>query len=353
MTGKAVAEPEVLFARRGRLGCITLNRPGALNALALGMAAAMDTQLRDWAEDDAIAAVFVTGAGEKAFCAGGDIRALYDSGKTPGDSLTRDFYRAEYRLNRLIKRFPKPYIAVIGGVVMGGGVGVSVHGSHRIVTERTLFAMPETGIGLFPDVGGSYFLPRLPGRIGLYLALTGAWLRAADCLYLGIATHHVPTGRLDELEVALAESREAVDTILAGFHTAPGPAPLAERRADTARLFASESVEEIMAALAAEGTEWATSVRATMAGKAPLSQKATFRQLVQGATLEFEDCMVMEYRMSQAAMAAPDFYEGVRAAVLDKDGKPVWSPATLEDTTEAMVDAWFVPPPEGDLVFDD
>jgi hypothetical protein len=160
------AEPEVLFARHGRLGRITLNRPGALNALTLGMAEAMDAQLRNWAEDGAIAAVFVTGAGEKAFCAGGDIRALYDSGTTPGDSLTREFYRVEYRLDRLIKRYPKPYVATIDGVVMGGGAGISVHGSHRVETERTLFAMPETGIGLFPDVGGSYFLPRLPGRIG-------------------------------------------------------------------------------------------------------------------------------------------------------------------------------------------
>lgn len=346
------AEPEVLFERRGSLGKITLNRPGALNALTLGMAEAMAAQLRDWAGDGDVAAVFVTGAGEKAFCAGGDIRALYDSGKTPGDSLTRDFYRVEYQLDRLIKRYPKPYIAAIDGVVMGGGVGVSVHGSHRVATERTLFAMPETGIGLFPDVGGSYFLPRLPGRTGLYLALTGARLRAADCHYAGIATHHVPAARLEELEAALAESREAADTTIAGFHTPPGPAPLAEQRAEIDRLFAGESIKAIMEALAAEGTEWAASVHATMATKAPLSQKATFRQLARGAKLAFEDCMVMEYRMSQAAMAAPDFYEGVRAAVLDKDGKPVWSPATLKDATEAMVDAWFARPPEGDLFFD-
>lgn len=347
------AEPEVLFARHGRLGRITLNRPGALNALTLGMAEAMDAQLRNWAEDGAIAAVFVTGAGEKAFCAGGDIRALYDSGTTPGDSLTREFYRVEYRLDRLIKRYPKPYVATIDGVVMGGGAGISVHGSHRVETGRTLFAMPETGIGLFPDVGGSYFLPRLPGRIGLYLALTGARLRAADCLYAGIATHRVPADRLEALESELAESDEAIGTILDGFHESPGPAPLAERRAEIDRLFAGESVEAIMAALGEAGTEWASSVRAVMASKAPLSQKATFRQLARGASLDFEACMVMEYRMSQAAMAAPDFYEGVRAAVLDKDGKPVWSPATLEDVTEAMVDAWFTVPPDGDLSFDD
>ena len=352
MTGEAVAEPEVLFARRGRLGRITLNRPGALNALTLGMAGAMDAQLREWAGDDDVAAILVTGAGEKAFCAGGDIRALYDSGKTPGDTLTRDFYRAEYRLDRLIKRYPKPYIAAIDGVVMGGGVCVSVHGSHRLATERTLFAMPETGIGLFPDVGGSYFLPRLPGRIGLYLALTGARLRAADCLYSGIATHHVPAARLDDLEAALAESGEAIDAIMSRFHEPPRPAPLAERQADIDRLFAGESVDAIMAALAAGGTDWAASVHATMATKAPLSQKATFRQLARGAKLAFEACMVMEYRMSQAAMAALDFYEGVRAAVLDKDQKPVWSPATLGGVTEAMVDAWFARPPGGDLVFD-
>lgn len=352
MSGGA-AEPEVLFERRGRLGCVTLNRPRALNSLTLAMAAAMDEQLRAWAGDDAVAAVAVTGAGEKAFCAGGDIRALYDAGKTPGDSLTRDFYRVEYRLDRLIKRYPKPYVAVIDGVAMGGGVGISVHGSHRIATERALFAMPETGIGLFPDVGGSYFLPRLPGRLGFYLALTGARLRAADCLYAGIATHHVPAERLTELENVLAEAGDEVDRVLGEFHGATGPAPLAERQAEIDRLFAGDSVEAITAALEAEGTDWASSVRNTMAAKAPLSQKATFRQLATGAGLEFEDCMVMEYRMSQAAMAAPDFYEGVRAAVLDKDQKPAWTPARLQDVTDAMVDAWFAPPPGGDLVLDD
>ena len=343
---------EILFEAAGGVGLVTLNRPQALNALTLDMVRALDAQLRVWAVDPGIRCVVIQGAGDRAFCAGGDIRALYDSGKSKSDTLTADFYREEYRLNRLIKRYPKPYVALIDGVVMGGGVGVSVHGSHRIATERTLFAMPETGIGLFPDVGGSYFLPRCPGRIGFYLGLTGARIKAADCLYAGIATHYVPFAALDSLTVALRENPgDAVTDIVARFATSPGAAPIEQDRAAIDRCFAASSIEAILAALEADGSEWAKSARAAISEKAPTCEKVALRQLERGRTMRFEDCMVMEFRLSQRAMVAHDFYEGVRAAVIDKDRAPKWRPASLAEVSDADVEAWFAPLPGGDLDF--
>jgi len=343
---------EILFEAKGGVGLVTLNRPQALNALTLAMVRALDARLRAWASDSEVRCVVIRGAGDRAFCAGGDIRALYDSGRSKSDMLTADFYREEYRLNRLIKRYPKPYVALIGGVTMGGGVGVSVHGSHRVATERTLFAMPETGIGLFPDVGGSYFLPRCPGRIGFYLGLTGARIKAADCLYAGIATHHVPFSALDELVDALRRrSKDAVTDIIMRFTTSPGAAPLQRDRAAIDRCFAATSVEAIQEALEIDGSAWAKIARAAMDEKSPMCEKVTLRQLERGAVMPFEDCMVMEFRLSQRAMAAHDFYEGVRAAVIDKDRAPKWRPASLAEVCESDVEAWFLPLPGGDLEF--
>ena len=336
----------ILFERRGRLAIVTLNRPAALNALTLDMIRQLDRKLADWAVDPSVGAVVIRGAGERAFCAGGDVRALYD-----GDAAYRaEFYRDEYRLNRRVFCFPKPYLALIDGVVMGGGVGVSVHGSHRVASERTLFAMPETGIGLFPDVGGGYFLPRRPGRIGMYLALTGARLGAADCLYAGIATHCVPGDRLDALVDALADGD--VDATLAHFATDPGPPPLAEHRAAIDRCFAGASVEAIVATLKAESGDWARAMRETLAAKSPTSLKLAFRQLSAGATLDFEAVLVMEYRLSQFCMAGHDFFEGVRAVVIDKDNAPRWRPATLAEVSEAEIDRAFRPLGDRDLDFD-
>ena len=336
----------IRFERRGGLGLVILDRPRALNALTLDMIRALDARLDDWAGDAAVRTVAIRGAGGRAFCAGGDVRALYD-----GDADFRaTFYRDEYRLNRRIFRYAKPYVALIDGVTMGGGVGVSVHGSHRVASERTLFAMPETSIGLFPDVGGGYFLPRRPGRIGMYLALTGARLRAADCLYAGIATHHVPGDRLDALVDALADGD--VDAVLARFATDPGPPPLAERRAAIDRCFAGGSVAAIVATLEAESGDWARATRATLAAKSPTSLKLTFRQLSAGATLDFEAVLVMEYRLSQFCMAGPDFFEGVRAVVIDKDNAPRWRPATLAEVPEAEIDRAFRPLGDRDLDFD-
>ncbi len=345
----------IVFSLAGGLGQVLLDRPQALNALTHEMCLALDAQLKAWEADPAVRAVAIRGAGGRAFCAGGDIRKLYDEGRAGGDYAYR-FYRDEYRMNARVRRFPKPYVALLDGIVMGGGVGVSVHGSHRVVTENTLFAMPETGIGLFPDVGGSYFLPRLPGRIGMYLGLTGARLKAADALYAGIGSHYVPRARLDELVAALTASRAAdrggVDAVLGGFAADPGPAPLAARRGDIDRLFAGDSVEAILAALEGEGSDWARETVATIRTKSPTSLKITFRQIREGAGRGFDDCMRMEWRMVNRVIAGHDFYEGTRAVVIDKDQKPAWQPARLDQVGEAEVAAYFAPLPDGDLGFD-
>jgi len=340
---------EILFTRQGGIGRVTLNRPRALNALTADMALEFDETLVDWAADDGVAAVVIAGAGERAFCAGGDIRALYAALERPGDPLPRDFYWHEYRLNHRIHAFAKPYVALVDGVVMGGGVGVSIHGSHRVLTERSLFAMPETGIGLFPDVGMTHVLPRMPGRLGLYLGLTGARLRAADALYCGVGTHYAPSARLDDLVTALAADPGDVDAIVAGFATDPGPPPLAAHRPLIDRCFAGESVEAILASLAAEPGDWAAETLATLRSKSPASLKVTHRQITRGAGLDFAACMRLEFRLSQHFCAGHDFAEGIRAVVIDKDGAPKWKPARLAEVSDADVEAYFAPLPEGEL----
>ena len=340
---------DILFERRGRLGLITMNRPKALNALTHEMSLALDRQLKDWAADAKIAAVAIVGAGDRAFCAGGDIRALYQSG--PKGKLTQEFYWNEYRMNRRIFRYPKPYVALIDGITMGGGVGVSAPGRYRVATEKTLLAMPETGIGLFPDVGASYYLSHMPGQLGIYLGLTGNRIQAADILYTGFATDFAPSAVIGEIVTALeSEDPEAVLTELAApLDQVP---PLKEHRAVIDRCFAGDSVEGIVAKLEKAGGAWADQVRTTLLQKSPMSLKVTLRELREAASLDFEDCMVMEYRLVQAFMADRDFFEGVRAVIIDKDNKPNWQPATLADVTPGMVDAYFKPLPR-DLTFKD
>ncbi len=327
---------------------VTLDRPAALNALTLGMIRALHPMLDDWAVDPAVRAVVVRGAGDKAFCAGGDIRALYDG---RGGAVTADFFREEYRLNRRIYHYPKPYIALMDGITMGGGVGLSVHGRHRVLSEATMFAMPETGIGLFPDVGGSYFLPRLPGKNGMYLALTGSRLRAADCLYAGIGDAYVPVDRHDAVIDVLRDDADPA-AVLREASVDPGAPPLADHRAAIDRCFGAESVEAITAALEAEGGDWAAKTLDVMAGKSPVSQKIAFRQIKSGARLDFDDCMRMEFRLSQHVMAGHDFFEGVRAVVIDKDQTPRWQPDRLDAVTDKMVDAYFAPLGDAELTFD-
>lgn len=329
----------------GRVGRITLNRPAALHALTLDMCRAMTTALLAWRDDPAVELVLIDHAGERGFCAGGDIRMLAESGAADGKAA-RAFFFVEYRLNHLLFVYPKPVIVVMDGVTMGGGVGLAMPAAYRIATERTTFAMPETGIGLFPDVGGGWFLPRLPGRIGVWLALTGARLKAGDCRYAGVATHFVESGRLEELKAAVVADPSSLDGALARLGGDPGPAPLAERREEIDALFASEALEDVLAALKASGSAWASAQLEVLAGKSPQTMKVALRQLGIGGKLEsFAENMTMEYRIGARVVGRHDFLEGVRAVIVDKDNAPKWRPPTPEAVTEADLDEIFAPLP--------
>lgn len=350
------SEPEILFNIVGGAGVITLNRPQALNALNLPMIRLMDAQLIAWAEDPAVAAVIIEGAGDRAFCSGGDVKAvaLDAKAKTEGGSdgvLGAEFFREEYILNNRIYTFPKPYVALIDGIVMGGGKGLSAHGSHRVVTEKTLFAMPETNIGFFPDVGGGYFLPRCPGETGTYLALTSKRIGAADVMYLGFGTHFVDSARLPALRAALCSAAHDVDGVLKDFATiATGVSELAENRARIDHCFGADCVEDILARLEADGSPWAVETLKAMAGMSPSSLKVALRQIRAGKTMDFQDVMTMEYRLSQAMIARHDFYEGIRAALIDKDRQPVWSPSSVAAVNDDEIAACFAPRDGEDLV---
>jgi len=332
-------DAEIIFERRGAVGLITLNRPKALNALTHAMCVAMRAQLAAWATDDAVKCVVIEGAGERAFCAGGDIRALYDSGKAR-TSYIFDFYRDEYLLNAAIKHYRKPYVALLRGIVMGGGVGVSVHGSHRIADETMLFAMPETGIGLFPDVGGSFFLPRCPGELGMYLGLTGTRLKTADAIYAGVATHLVPASARAALVEALAGGTTPDAALRHHAQSAPDASlPLLREAID--RIFSAASVEAILAALDAGGSDWARDAARIIRSKSPTATKLAFRQIRNGKTLDFDECMRMEFRMVNRVIAGHEFYEGVRATIIDKDGAPHWEPAHLAAVSDLDIAAYF------------
>jgi enoyl-CoA hydratase len=332
---------EVLFENRGALGLITLNRPKALNALTGAMCIAIDTQLVRWRDDDAIRAVIIRGAGERAFCAGGDVRTLYEAALGGATNMT-DFYRREYCMNARIKHFPKPFIALLHGIVMGGGVGVSIHGSHRIADANAVFAMPETGIGLFPDVGGSWFLPRLPGEIGMYLALTGSRLKTSDMLYSGIATHSVRAVHWEMLIDRLAAG-DAPEEALEGLTNEAGPPDIAEFLEAIDRCFAHGSVEAVLAALDEDDSAWGPLAATTIRMKSPTSLRISFRELREGRSLSFDDCLRMEFRMVARVMAGHDFFEGARAIIIDKDNEPTWRPETLPEVTDSDVDAYFAP----------
>ena len=346
----------------GAIGIITLNRPKVLNALDHPMCLAIDGALRQWATDDAIAAVVIRGAGDKAFCAGGDVRAVredglaWKSGKGAG-MLARDFFRDEYRMNRRIKTFPKPYIALIDGITMGGGVGLSVHGAYRVATERTLIAMPETAIGLFPDVGASYILSRLAGASGTYLGLTGGRIKAADAKALGIATHVIRHDSIDPLVAALVaeigpgDPRGAIEHALSAYAAEIGAIELMPHRATIDRCFQSDSVEDILARLDAEENDFAMTAAATLRTMSPTSLKVTVAELRLGRALSFDECLKMEYRLSQSIMAGQDFYEGVRAVLVDKDHAPKWYPGSLDAVDPSAVESHFRIPLQGDLSF--
>jgi enoyl-CoA hydratase len=356
--------PEVRFETHGALALITLNRQEALNALTHAMCVAIDRSLAAWASDRAIAAVVIRSAGDRAFCAGGDVRALYDAGIAlnrgqPEGRVARIFIRDEYRMNRRIRSFPKPYIALIDGVIMGGGLGVSVHGSHRVATERTLFAMPETAIGLFPDAGGSYVLPRLPGETGCYLGLTGARIKAPDMVALGLATRHVPSAQLSNLLADLVradwsgDGHRVADAVIGSYATEPGEPELAQHRTSIERCFRYDGVAAMLAALDTECGAFAAEAAATIRKMSPTSLKLALASNRRGRHLEFDDCLVMEYRLIQSILRQHDFYEGVRAMLIDKDRKPKWDPPVLDAVDQAMLDRYFIAPPHGDLAFTD
>lgn len=350
-------EAEVLFEQRGGVGIITLNRPKALNALNQSMVLQIHPQMEVWADDDSIQAVLIQAEGDRAFCAGGDILWLRNNGIEPETRATAlSFFWDEYRLNRYIKHYPKPYIAFLDGITMGGGCGLSVHGDYRVATERTNYAMPETGIGLFPDVGGSYFLARCPGETGMYSALTGERLKAADSLFLGIANSYTPSDKLPALLDALcaADLKDAatIEAILKTYHEDPGKSDVQLLQGQIDVVFRENSVEEIMAALERNGSDWALKTAKTLSVKSPTSMKVTYREVREGAKHDFDECMRMEWRIVNQVMAGHDFYEGVRAVIVDKDNSPKWSPDALEQVTDADVDAYFTSLGENDLHFD-
>ncbi|MCF8474637.1 MAG: enoyl-CoA hydratase/isomerase family protein [Emcibacter sp.] len=348
------SEAEILFEVRGRIGIITLNRPKALNSLSTNMCRLMDEALIKWANDDAVKAVIIQGAGEKAFCAGGDVKTLAEN--SPEDHhMATEFFATEYVMNSRIYHFPKPYIALLDGITMGGGVGVSVHGSHRIITEKCLFAMPESAIGLIPDVGGSYFMPRLPGKLGMYLGLTGARLRGADILYAGIGTSFMTSDKIEPFIAAFTTAEIAdgtdVDRIIAGFAENPGEAPLDEYRDLIDAAFGEICLEDIMDHLDALDHDWAKKTLAALKKMSPISMKVIIEQILRGGTLDFNAAMKMEYRIvSHIVSYQSDFYEGVRAVLIDKDQNPTWNPPHIEDVTDDMVAAHFAPLGDKELV---
>lgn len=325
--------------KRGTLGLLTLDRPKALNALTHGMIRAITAQLDAWAGDAAIKAVAIRGAGDRAFCAGGDIRAVQQAalaGSDTGAELLRD----EYRMNALIGAYPKPYIALIHGICMGGGAGVSVHGQYRLADASLDFAMPETGIGFIPDVGSSYFLSRLPDEIGLYLGLTGGRIGLGDALDVGLMTHAVAKTDFDAVIENLAQGRAAQEAI-APFVRKPAHGPLHEHRRRIATLFSAPSVEAILERLDRDGSDFAAEAAQTIRTRSPTSLKLVFRELGQARRLGLPQCLAMELRLALRVLKTHDFGEGVRAALIDKDRNPKWRPASLAGVEN--LDAFFAP----------
>jgi enoyl-CoA hydratase len=345
----AHATDEVLIRREGRAGRITMNRPQALNALTLGMVRQIWDALRAWQDDPAIGLVILDGAGGRALCAGGDVRSLYDS-RAQGSGQARTFWREEYALDALIGRYPKPFVAIQDGIVMGGGIGLSGHARHRIVTERSKLAMPETGIGLIPDVGGTWLLAHAPGEAGLYLGLTGEAMAAADAVYARFADAFVLSGKIERLVARLADAKGGpVGAAIAEVAEDPGPSSLAARRTDIDRTFGGETVEVMLDALAAMPGEWAQKTQAALAQKSPKSLKlacAAIRNARRLASLEA--ALKFEFRLCTRLFEDGEFIEGVRALIVDKDRKPAWSPPRLADVTPELVAAYLAPLPPGE-----
>jgi enoyl-CoA hydratase len=357
--GAAVAdsEPDLIARREGAVGVIRLNRPKAINAVTLEMFRDIDKALDEFEADPEIGVILLEGAGERGLCAGGDIRALYESSKVNGD-LGKILWREEYILNARIASFPKPYVAFMDGIVMGGGVGLSAHGRHRVVTERTRLAMPEVGLGFFPDVGGTWLLSRSPGEIGTYFGLTGQTMNGPDAIYARFADAVVPSGKLGALReklvklragVTSAEVKNTVDSLATGETSGP----VAAMRPQIDRWFAYDRMQDVFAALQRDGSELAQSTLKTLSEKSPRGLVVALKllRLARGAS-SLHECLVREYRAALQVFASDDFREGVRAAVIDKDRNPRWSPSCIEDLTPEMIAPYFAELGTGELIFD-
>ncbi len=339
MTDDVLIQPQPPVAR------IRLNRPRAIHALNTPMCAAMLAALTQWRDDPAVRAVVLDHAEGRGFCAGGDIRMIAESGASDGVGA-RTFFRTEYQMNHALFTFPKPVVAFMDGITMGGGVGIAMPARYRVATEATRFAMPETGIGLFPDVGGGWYLSRLPGRLGAFIALTGARLNGAECLALGLATHFVPADAVEAAKAGIMADPEAIETVLARHAAEPGAAPILAERERIDRLFAGETLEAILADLAADDSEWAQAQLAGLRTKSPQACKVSLRLLAEARAMpDFAAEMRQEYAVACRVAMLPDFIEGVRAVILDKDNQPRWSPSTAEGVTDAQIDRIFAPLP--------
>jgi len=334
------AESEVLFSQHGKAGVVSLNRPRALNALNANMVTLITDQLVAWSTDPSVEHVLVEG-GEKAFCAGGDVVSL-TNGST---AEPLDFFNEEFQMNHFIGRYNKPYIALIHGITMGGGVGLSVHGRYRIATERSMYAMPETGIGYFPDVGASYFLSRLPGVYGLFLGLTGHRLKGGDLKHLGIATHYIASTRREEVrEAVLASNGERVEAVLSGLEdTVPEPFSLAPHAGLIEECFSGVDVPDIISKLEKEGSQFSVKLLSTLSKMCPISLCLTHAMLTRAKSLSYEQCFAMELNSAHHVLESGQFKEGVRALLIDKDNTPQWSPVSLSECSKEMVEKYFEP----------
>jgi enoyl-CoA hydratase len=350
------SEGDLIVRREGSAGVIRLNRPKAINAMTLEMSLGIDAALDRFESDPAVAVVMLEGAGERGLCAGGDIRGLYDSSRAAGD-LGKIFWRQEYIMNARIAKFPKPYVAFMDGLVMGGGVGLSAHARHRVVTEKTKLAMPEVGLGFFPDVGGTWLLSRSPGEIGTYFGLTGQAMNGPDAIFARFADAVVPSGKLPALREALTAVRSGitssgVKTLIDGFATGETAGPVAAMQADINRWFSHDRIEDIFAGLHRDGSELAQSTLKALNEKSPRGMVVTLKllRLARGSP-SLEDCLVREYRAALEVFRSDDFREGVRAAVIDKDRNPKWSPSCVEDVTLEMLAPYFAEIGADELVF--
>lgn len=335
---------DVLVKLDGAAGVVSLNRPKAIHALTIDMVHMMTAALLAWRNDPAVGAILIDHSEGRGFCAGGDISYLRNSALNDGGESGRKFFHDEYQLNHLLMTYGKPVVAFMDGITMGGGVGLSGPATYRVATEATRFAMPETGIGLFPDVGGGWFLSRLKWRIGQYLALTGARFDGAECVWAGLATHYIPAENLAEVKARIASDPAAIATILREASAVPPEPKVAAHAKDIERLFALDRYEDILAALNADESDFAKATLATLATKSPQTCKVALRQLATSLTLpDFAANMVMEYRIAARVLVLPDFAEGVRAVIVDKDNAPHWSPATPEGVSDDLLDAIFAP----------